>query len=133
LALLLLIFAGLGGTLVAISFPLRRQTFAPEQIFGSRTPPVLKNRAIWGEVYAAGLRGMAGAGAAMIAGVGFLYLIPGMNMLVYAILGLLVVLICLGGGIYYAWRTMQRFERPTRRSQPSKSKNESVRKSRRHR
>lgn len=133
MALPLLLFAVLGGVLIAVSLPLRKSTFAPEQIFGNRTPPVLKNRAIWAEVYDATLRGLAWAGAGIIASTGLLYLIPGMNTTVYAILGLLAVVICLGGGLYSGWRTMQRFERPTRRTRPPQRNKDAAQKSRRNR
>jgi hypothetical protein len=82
---LLILFTGSGLLLAALSVPLILRRIGPNPLYGFRVKQTLEDPAVWYPVNAYAARRLLAVGLAISAGAGVLFLVPGIDLLAYAL------------------------------------------------
>ncbi len=82
---LLILFTGSGLLLAALSVPLILGKIGPNPLYGFRVKKTLEDPAVWYPVNAYAARRLLVAGLAVSVAAAVLFLVPGMDLLVYAL------------------------------------------------
>ena len=104
---LLILYAGGGALLTALSVPLIQKRIPPNPWYGFRVRKTLENRDVWyaANVYAG--KRLFGSGLATVMGAIALYFVPGLTLDVYALACTVVTFAALAIGIVQSWAYLQ--------------------------